>query len=445
METPAFLLTMPMYDGTLAAARCLGQRGIPVTLAGDRMELSAPARWSKYVTRWENSPSALKPTEFIDWLLAFGRKNPRHVLYPTSDDLAWLFAEHASELRAYFYLYQPDSRTLLRLLDKKTLRTTCEELGIATPPTLFPTDAREAKRDAELLGFPVLLKPRTQVLQRGHGKGHIVKNVAELERFFDSFRGSAPHQPRIRQHIPDVHLPMVQQYREGAAERVYSISGILTHDGELVVRAARKVLQRPRRVGVGICFEEAPVEPQALADVLRLCRTVGYHGVFEVEFLQHDGRLELIDFNPRFYGQMGFDIGRQLPLPYLIWLGAQQRSEELRAELLAAQAWQGGEGYVYCNGFSFGLVRMMQRMSGRMTPSELERWAQWLQRSRERATVVDAMRATGDQLPGVVSAFREVTRALRHPRDFYRQVIVGSVLAYFDCFDPSALLPLLSG
>ena len=80
-----------------------------------------------------------------------------------------------------------------------------------------------------------------------------------------------------------------------------------------------------------------------------------------------------------------------------------------------------------------------------MTPSELERWAQWLQRSRERATVVDAMRATGDQLPGVVSAFREVTRALRHPRDFYRQVIVGSVLAYFDCFDPSALLPLLSG
>jgi hypothetical protein len=41
LANPAFLLTSPTHDGTLAAARCLGRLGIPVTMAGSRLELSA--------------------------------------------------------------------------------------------------------------------------------------------------------------------------------------------------------------------------------------------------------------------------------------------------------------------------------------------------------------------------------------------------------------------
>src|SRR5690242_812950 len=57
MGGPPFLLTMPAYGGTLAAARCLGERGVSVTMAGDT--LLAPARWSRYVTRWETCPPVL--------------------------------------------------------------------------------------------------------------------------------------------------------------------------------------------------------------------------------------------------------------------------------------------------------------------------------------------------------------------------------------------------
>jgi len=171
--------------------------------------------------------------------------------------------------------------------------------------------------------------------------------------------------------------------------------------------------------------------------VLRLCRATGYYGVFEVEFLRHDDRLELIDFNPRFYGQLAFDIGRELPLPHLVWLAAQRREAELQEEVARAQAWQGGDGLVYCNRFTFSLMLTMQSISGRMTSAEVTRWREWLRRSRNREKAVDAMYSANDVAPGVVSAFRELSRALRHPRDFYRQVIVGGLLPLL--FDDEAL------
>src|SRR5262245_56308276 len=102
MSAPPFLLTMPAYGGTLAAARCLGERGISVIMAGDTF--LAPARWSRYVTRWERCPPVLEAGPFLDWILSFGQREPGHVLYPTSDDLAWLFADHRRELSMYFHL-----------------------------------------------------------------------------------------------------------------------------------------------------------------------------------------------------------------------------------------------------------------------------------------------------------------------------------------------------
>ena len=49
------------------------------------------------------------------------------------------------------------------------------------------------------------------------------------------------------------------------------------------------------------------------AAVARLCRGLGYFGAFEVEFLREGERRMVIDFNPRFYGQMAFDVKRGLP------------------------------------------------------------------------------------------------------------------------------------
>ena len=56
-------------------------------------------------------------------------------------------------------------------------------------------------------------------------------------------------------------------------------------------RASHKVFQRPRRMGVGIGFEAAPVDRALLEKLDALCEAAGYFGVFESEFIESDGRL----------------------------------------------------------------------------------------------------------------------------------------------------------
>jgi hypothetical protein len=219
---------------------------------------------------------------------------------------------------------------------------------------------------------------------------------------------------------------MLQAFRSDAAENIYSISGFVgPKDGQVVARAAVKVLQRPRRLGVGLCFEEAPVDEAALDGLVRLCREVGYSGVFEAEFVRSGTHAHLIDFNPRFYGQMGFETARSLPLAYLAYLGALGRDSELADELAEAGKFVPGKGYVYCNRFFFAALLSLQRLGGRMTEAEAERWRDWLKRSRDRMLAFDSVDAPDDHLPAVVSVVSDVYFAARHPRSFLRQMVIG--------------------
>ena len=75
------------WYGTLAAARDLGAHGVTVTLASDIWV--APERWSRHVARTISCPSSKDPARFLAWLPHFGAARPGHVLYPTSDEVAW--------------------------------------------------------------------------------------------------------------------------------------------------------------------------------------------------------------------------------------------------------------------------------------------------------------------------------------------------------------------
>ena len=393
-------------------------------MAGDAF--LGPARWSTHVSRWESSPPILDSERFLDWLLGFGSRQPGHVLYPTCDDLAWLFAEHADALGRVFLLYQPGVETMLRLLDKKALYETCSEVGLPTLRTAFPEGSDDALRAAEDVGFPLLLKPRTQVYLETRSKGVVVDSPKDLKFEYTDFLAKNPFHARLRANIPSIERPMLQAFRPEAAGTIYSISGFMGRsDQGVAARAAVKVLQRPRRLGVGLCFEEAAIDPSALDGITRLCRKVGYFGVFEAEFVNVDGRLHLIDFNPRFYGQMGFEVARDLPLGYLTWLGALGQNTRLAEVLSSARDWQDGRGYVYCNRFFFNQMLSLQRFSGWMKPEEVEGWRRWLAQPSGRGLAFDSVDAPDDHRPALAAAVRDIYFALRHPRSFYRQMIVG--------------------
>jgi predicted ATP-grasp superfamily ATP-dependent carboligase len=416
--TPPVLLTMATYYGTLAAARSLGAAGIPVTIADP--ERFAPARWSRFVSRRVSCPSVQEPERFISWLLEFGARHPGHVLYPTGDDVAWLYALHRGELATHFRLYQPSVDVIYSLLNKERLWRACNMVGIDMPQTWFLHEGDDIGSLGHELTYPLLVKPQTQILFWPHAKGKVVRSRQALRRTYDRLVSRTSYSPALLAYDPGVMRPLLQVYLPHAAQSIYSVSGFVDESGDLfVVRASRKVLQRPRLLGTGVCFEEAEVDGPLEGKILSLCKQVGYHGVFEVEFIEEGGRFLLIDFNPRYYGQMGFDIARGLPLPSMVYEAAIGLRERLQADVDRARSEGATGGRVYCNRLELGFLLGVRRPAGAMNAADDRHWKAWL--AAHEGKITDALIDPADRWPGFAHVVSQVLRCLRHPRSFLQE------------------------
>lgn len=281
------------YYGTLAAARCYGKSGVAVTMADDNK--NARALYSRWVKEKLVHPPMSDPNKVVDFLVSWGKAHPNTLLYPPNDHLSWLFAEHRERLGEAFLMYSPGEDVIITLLDKARLHRACEKVGIEVPTTC-ELDARGADDPVvDSLTFPVLLKPRTQIFMEGGVKGLIVEKKADLAAELERYRSMARFNAVLTDRHPEIAEPMVQEYLTAAETNIFSVSGFVTKSGDIVLRAAMKVLQRPRKVGIGLCFEGRAIEPE-LADKLRaLCMHVGYHGAFESEFIVQGDRRLLIN------------------------------------------------------------------------------------------------------------------------------------------------------
>jgi D-aspartate ligase len=422
-SAPPVLLTTGHYYGTLAAARCLGRAGMAVTLA----EGSAltPAGWSRFVTRRVACPEPHDTEAFLAWLLDFGASSPRHVLLPCSDDVAWLVAENREALARHYHLVPTPFEALSGLLDKHALHQHCLTAGVAVPETRFPRSEDEALACGAEVGFPLILKPRTQVLLSSHSKGILVREPGELLASFRRYMAANQHGEWLRRRRPDVVWPMLQRYYPGARNNIPGFSGYVDGAGKIVcVRATRKVFQLPRSLGIGLCFEEAPVDERRLSALRRLCRRVGYRGVFEVEYVEDGKGPALIDFNPRFYGQMAFDIARELPLPRLAYadaIGDEVQFADLVAE---ANTPRPPPPRVFCHRFLFELMLRGQQLTGRVEADEARRWRRWWTEQRDAAT--DAVADAGDPLPWRVDVAVRLASMARHPRSSLRSLFLDA-------------------
>jgi predicted ATP-grasp superfamily ATP-dependent carboligase len=333
---PEALLSAAGYFGTLAAARSLGRLGVRVVIA-DRRWL-ARARWSRRGADTLSCPDVdSSPAEFLAWLLALGAEHPGRVLYPTSDELAWMYALHREALARYFRVYVPPFDAMYTLLNKWHLHRACVALGIDVPETWLVRE-HDVPRVRKQARYPLVIKPQMQAFLSPHRKGCLVETADSFAPLYREFREGTSYSPIAIEQDAHVSAPLAQAFVESAARGIYGLSGFIDETGELyVARASRKVLQWPRRLGMGLCFEEAEVHPRLADDVARLCRHAGYCGAFEVEFLESRGRYQLIGVNPRFYGQMAFDVSRGLDLPRLVYLGATGDRSGLRSELEQAR------------------------------------------------------------------------------------------------------------
>ena len=410
------LLTMPGYSGTLAAVRQLGSTGVRVIVAGHRI-LDA-ARWSNHSSRFIYCPAVEETDRFVEWLIAYGERTPGHVLLPTSDKTAFLFSANLKLLGRYFQLYQPAVETMITILDKKRLAEACSQVGLSIVPSWFPSSEDELHALANKLPYPLLIKPRSQVRRLGRDKGVIVRHPDDLPFAYRAFAERERYLGGLNE-LSDADRPMLQRFAEVANEAVYSVAGFIDRTGEVIgARGAKKVLQRMPPVGIGVCFEAAPLDDILVEAIRRLCREVGYFGVFEIEFLRLNNGWAVIDFNPRFYHQMGLDIARGLALPIWAYLGACGQEALLRSDMSGAGV-PDGSPTAFCDGFTFRALLTAMMITGRLNKSEVARWKRWYK--DHRARTIDAAMSSRDRLPGFVHVASEATLGLAALPRFLRR------------------------
>lgn len=408
--------------GTLAAARALGERGVRVILADD--DRAGFGMGSCFVSERTACPPVSDTSRFLEWLFALGRSAPRaNVLYPSSDHHAWLFAAHRAELDSLFLQYQPEEACLIALLDKHRLREVATSVGLEMPKTRVAGSGEDLEEVARTMPFPLLLKPRTQIFLSTGIKGVLVSSPEQLRERIAVFRRLLTYDRALEDRHPEVVEPLVQEYLPAAEQGVFSVSGFRTREGALETRSAMKVLQRPRRLGIGLCFESCPEEPALRERLSALCAKVGYYGSFEAEFIVSGTRRLLIDFNPRFFSQMGFDLARGLDHALLTYFCARGERAQAARLLDEARAWRTSGDEAYCHRAMLELVLDVQRVSGSMSGPEVGRWRVWLDQHQRH--LVDAVWSREDPLPAVMDTIRWLGHFTRHPLNFARRFVLN--------------------
>src|SRR5277367_1701148 len=185
------------------------------------------------------------------------------------------------------------------------------------------------------------------------------------------------------------------------------------------MRAARKILQQPRCIGVGLCFEPTIVDPLLADQAKRLCERIGYYGVFELEFILAEDKAMLIDFNGRFYNQIAFDIARGMELPALAYAAATRNHAEVTRLMAQGDSAKHDDVAGFCNRFGVAMMVKTQRILGTMSREDAARWLDWSRGSH--GTMIDAVKDPQDALPAFVDVAQYLLHSLRHPRAFVRQ------------------------
>lgn len=389
----------------MAFVRSLGRAGVFVTAFSSRQRPAG--RYSRFVDHFRRCPPLDRVDEFLGWLTDELVESRIDLVAPTSDWIAFYDAEARADLSPTDDDLARHAAAVRTCLLKNSFDTAMADAGFATPPSALPLSTEEALEAAELIGYPVVAKPRTHV-GIGRARGHVIRTADELAWAFAPYELDDGQQGVLR-HEPHLAMPMLQKFFDPDEVDVVSVTGCLDTSGRLLaLHHAKKVRQWPPGLGIGTMFEA--IGPQPFTDrAVEAVRAVLGQGIFELEVLVErtsdaEPRCWAIDLNPRAFGQIALDVanGRDLPL---LWY------RSVTGELVGPDAapperkryWRLGVPF-----YTGAAVRLALGPDRRRHSGELVRML--------RQPTVGATSSWSDPLPGAIFALQSA----RHPGGLIR-------------------------
>jgi predicted ATP-grasp superfamily ATP-dependent carboligase len=355
--------------------RPLGLAGIRCAVVGPPDGATAHSRFTEQLIRWEGgSDDAL-----VDRLLRFGAAQAeKPVLYMEEDAQLLMVSRHRDRLAAVFRFALADADLVETLVDKGRFQVLAERLDLPVPLTrrLSPLPGSEAP-DLDLR-YPLIVKPLTRRPPwdeiEGLGKAIRLDGHDELRALW----------PRL---IPVGIDLLAQELIPGPETRIESHHVYIDAGGAVAGEfTGRKVRTYPVDYGHSTALTITDIDGEG-ADVAALGREIaariGLKGVAKFDFKRGpDGRLHLLEINPRFnlWHHLGAVAGVNLPAMVQADLTGRPRPDHRQGPRPGPAKARPGACWCHIS---------KDRLAARESGVPMARWLAWVARCEAKAITPD--------------------------------------------------------
>ncbi|MDM0110733.1 ATP-grasp domain-containing protein [Variovorax sp. J22R133] len=263
-------------------------------LIGADMDLSASAL-TACDAQYE-MPPVFSP-DYIPALKEVIRKENVRAVFPLNDLELFALAKSRSEIEdeTGAFLYVPSEQALEICSDKWQTRAFLTKIGLPSIPTFLTVfDALQAIADGHVC-YPLIVKPRW-------GSGSIgLFRVYDEEDLLNAFVAcEVAIKKSILSAIGSENTVVIQEIVQGPE---YGLDILYGNDAELIGFAAKRKLA----MRAGETDKAVTVAPDAFVESVRkIHASMPHRGNLDCDFLEKDGELYLLEFNPRFGGGYPF-------------------------------------------------------------------------------------------------------------------------------------------
>ena len=312
-------VVLGMFEPGLAVGRSLGRNGIKVFGLDFKKDVGF---YSKYINA-EICPNPLidEPI-FIDFLIKFADKHQhKPVLFITSDNFLNAISRNRNKLKKYFFMNLPDHKVIESITDKYKQYQLLLNGNIPFPATYFPKDLEEVNEIKDEIKYPVFLKAKEVTSWRkvmGDGiKGFVLNNPEELVERYNYIFGENLE-------------AIVQEVIPGFDTNHFKFCAYVSQNGEFLLQfTLRKIHQNPIHFGIGSTVESIKY-PELMRIGKKFFESINYRGIGSAEFKldSRDGKLKLIELNPRYWQQNALADKCGMNFPLVDYLEVTQQNPE---------------------------------------------------------------------------------------------------------------------